>query len=85
MEDDPGCHRHVERRGGAADGDADRDVDLQRPCAVLLGNETRGLSRGLRALADVTVRIPIGGTASSLNVAVAAGIVLHDLARRLRP
>ena len=61
------------------------DVDLQRPCAVLLGNETRGLSRGLRALADVTVRIPIGGTASSLNVAVAAGIVLHDLARRLRP
>ncbi len=60
-------------------------AELPRPCAVLLGNETVGLSRALRDLADVTVRIPIGGTASSLNVAVAAGIVLHDLARRVRP
>ena len=61
------------------------DAELTPPCAVLLGNETVGLSRGLRDLADVTVRIPIGGAASSLNVAVAAGIVLHDLARHLRP
>ena len=60
------------------------DAELSRPCAVLLGNETAGLSRALRDLADITVRIPIGGVASSLNVAVAAGIVLHDLARRVR-
>ena len=61
------------------------DAELHRPCALLLGNETAGLSRALRDLADVTVRIPIAGTASSLNVAVAAGIVLHELARRVRP
>lgn len=67
-------------------GDVDLvDAELRRPCALLLGNETRGLSRGLRELAEVTARIPIGGTASSLNVAVAAGISLHELARRLRP
>lgn len=72
----------------ATDEQGDVEVstaDLNRPCAVLLGNEATGLSRALRDLADVTVRIPIGGTASSLNVAVAAGIVLHELARRVRP
>jgi tRNA G18 (ribose-2'-O)-methylase SpoU len=60
------------------------DAAIGRPCALLLGNETAGLSRALLDLADVTVRIPIGGTASSLNVAVAAGIALHELARRRR-
>ena len=72
----------------ATDEHGDVDIaaaDLARPCALLLGNETAGLSRALRDVADVTVRIPIGGTASSLNVAVAAGIVLHELARRVRP
>jgi TrmH family RNA methyltransferase len=46
---------------------------------VLLGTERTGLARGLRELADVTLRIPMAGTASSLNVAVAHGIVLHAL------
>jgi tRNA G18 (ribose-2'-O)-methylase SpoU len=69
----------------ATDEDAEidlADAAIERPCAVLLGSETSGLSRTLRDLADVTVRIPMGGSASSLNVAVAAGIVLHDVARR---
>lgn len=67
------------------DGDIDiADADLRAPCALLLGNETSGLSRALRDRSDVTVRIPIGGTASSLNVAAAHAIVLHELARRLR-
>jgi TrmH family RNA methyltransferase len=65
------------------DGGVDiADAELRRPCALLLGNEATGLSRGLRDIADLTVRIPIGGSASSLNVAVAAGIALHELARR---
>ena len=50
-----------------------------RPAVVLLGTERTGLARGLRDLADVTLRIPMAGTASSLNVAVAHGIVLHTL------
>jgi TrmH family RNA methyltransferase len=60
------------------------DVDLapgavRPPALVLLGTERTGLARGLRDLADVTVRIPMAraGSASSLNVAVAHGIVLH--------
>jgi tRNA G18 (ribose-2'-O)-methylase SpoU len=71
----------------ATDEDAPADIAdaaITPPCALLLGNETAGLSRALRDVADVAVRIPIGGTASSLNVAVAAGIALHELARRRR-
>lgn len=49
------------------------------PAVVLLGTERTGLARGLRELADVSLRIPMSGTASSLNVAVAHGIVLHAL------
>jgi TrmH family RNA methyltransferase len=61
-------------------GDADLATGSVRPPALLLlGTERTGLSRGLRDLADVTLRIPMSGTASSLNVAVAHGIVLHSL------
>jgi TrmH family RNA methyltransferase len=79
----------------ATDEDGDRDVadltdvdDLDRdpaqgprPAALLMGSERTGLARGLRELADATIRIPMTGTASSLNVAVAHGIVLHALLR----
>jgi TrmH family RNA methyltransferase len=71
----------------ATDEEGDVDITVAGflpPCAVMLGNERGGLSRALRDRADVTVRIPIGGTASSLNVAAAHAILLHDLARRLR-
>jgi TrmH family RNA methyltransferase len=66
-------------------GDIDiADAPLTTPCALLLGNEAAGLSRSLLDAANLTVRIPIGGTASSLNVAAATAITLHELARRLR-
>ena len=60
------------------------DARLRAPCALLFGNEAGGLSRALRDRADLTVRIPIVGTASSLNVAAAHAIAIHELARRLR-
>lgn len=66
----------------ATDEDGDRDVAagaVRAPALLLLGTERTGLSRGLRELADVTLRIPMAGSASSLNVAVAHGIVLHAL------
>jgi TrmH family RNA methyltransferase len=66
----------------ATDEDGELDVApgaVARPAVLLLGTERTGLSRGLRDLADVTLRIPMSGSASSLNVAVAHGIVLHTL------
>jgi len=59
-------------------------VDLTGTCVVLLGNETTGLSAALRELADVEVAIPMMGKAHSLNVAVAAGIVLFERVRQLK-
>ncbi len=58
---------------------------LSRPGLLLLGTERTGLARGLRELADVTLAIPMTGTASSLNVAVAHGIVLHRLMTTVTP
>lgn len=54
-------------------------VALSRPALLLLGSERSGLARALRDLADHTLAIPMSGSASSLNVAVAHGIVLHHL------
>lgn len=71
----------------ATDEHGDVDIDdaaLEAPCALLLGNETTGLSRALLDSAALIVRIPIGGTASSLNVAAATAIVLFELAKRAK-
>jgi TrmH family RNA methyltransferase len=60
-------------------------VELTRPALLLLGSERTGLARSLRELADVTLAIPMVGSASSLNVAVAHGIVLHHLMSTVTP
>ena len=55
---------------------------LPLPLAILLGSEGPGLPDSLLARSDVTVRIPMTGTAESLNVAVAAGILMYETWRR---
>lgn len=67
-------------------GDADIfDVDLTAPTLLLVGNETTGLSSAWREGADRMLSIPMTGSASSLNAANAASIVLYEAVRqRLR-
>lgn len=55
---------------------------LARPLAILLGNEGTGLPDSLLSAAEERVRIPMSGTAESLNVAAAAAVVLYELKRR---
>lgn len=55
---------------------------LPRPSIILLGNEGTGLPDALVGAADSVVRIPMTGTAESLNVAAAAAVVLYELKRR---
>jgi tRNA G18 (ribose-2'-O)-methylase SpoU len=57
------------------------DVDLAGRCALIVGNEARGVGRELRSAA-LDVAIPTVGV-ESLNAAVAAGILLYE-ARRQR-
>jgi RNA methyltransferase, TrmH family len=56
-------------------------LDAPARVAIVVGNEGAGLSAAARERADKLVAIPIGGPVESLNVAVAAGILLHELAR----
>jgi len=58
------------------------DAPWQLPLALLLGSEGTGLPADLLAAADLQVAIPMTGTAESLNLAVAAGILLYEVRRR---
>jgi TrmH family RNA methyltransferase len=57
-------------------------ADLRPPVAILLGSEGSGLPADLLAAAGLRVAIPMTGTAESLNLAVAAGILLYEVRRR---
>ena len=58
------------------------DAAWQLPLVLLLGSEGTGLPDDLVAAADVRVAIPMTGTAESLNLAVAAGVLLYEARRR---
>ncbi len=59
-----------------------RDVDLSGPVVLVVGNETSGLSAGWRDRCDVLARIPMAGSASSLNAATAGSLMLYEAMRR---
>jgi RNA methyltransferase, TrmH family len=60
------------------------EARLPAPLAILLGSEGSGLPDDLLAAGDLRLRIPMTGTAESLNLAVAAGILLYETWRRFR-
>jgi 23S rRNA (guanosine2251-2'-O)-methyltransferase len=66
---------------GEATQDYDR-VDLDRPLALVVGNEGKGISRLLREHCDFLVRLPMRGQVNSLNAAVAGSIVLYHAWRQ---
>ncbi|HEX2953574.1 MAG TPA: TrmH family RNA methyltransferase [Bacillota bacterium] len=55
------------------------EVDFTKPTVLLLGNETEGLSKNYKSSCHQLVKIPIWGSASSLNVACAASISLYEI------
>lgn len=58
------------------------DLDLTEPCAIVLGNEHRGVSEEFQKLADKTFYIPMRGMIQSLNVSVAAAVSLYEAQRQ---
>jgi 23S rRNA (guanosine2251-2'-O)-methyltransferase len=56
-------------------------VEYAAPTALVLGAEGKGLHEQVRKHCDMLVRIPMAGKISSLNVSVAAGIVLFEWKR----
>jgi tRNA G18 (ribose-2'-O)-methylase SpoU len=59
------------------------EADLSGRCAIVVGNESDGLSPDLVKLCDTMVTIPMRGAANSLNVTVAAGIMLHEWTKQI--
>ncbi|MGB5812928.1 MAG: RNA methyltransferase [Polyangiales bacterium] len=87
--DAPACARrlkadgysiHVATMGGTHQP---RDLAAQSKVALVFGNEHRGVSGEMTALADGTFAIPMRGFAESLNVSVAAAIAVHDVTSRV--
>ncbi len=58
------------------------EEDLKPPFCLWVGNEETGLLPETREAMDALIRIPMGGGAHSLNVAVAAGILLFEADRQ---
>lgn len=65
-----------------AAGRAYWEADLTGPVAVVVGSERHGVSAAWLAAADRIVSIPMPGPSDSLNVAVAAGIVVFEAVRQ---
>jgi 23S rRNA (guanosine2251-2'-O)-methyltransferase len=68
----------LDERGDRSYDNADYDAK----CAIVLGAEGNGLHENVRKACDFLLRIPMSGPIPSLNVSVAAGIVLFDWKRQ---
>lgn len=67
---------------GEKSGETVSEVQLTGPSVLILGSEDKGISRELISLSDHQVKIPMTGNIGSLNVSVAAGILLYEIVRQ---
>ncbi len=69
---------------GAA-GEADKTIyetDINMPLALVMGAEEKGMRRLTREQCDFLVKIPMQGSVDSLNVSVAAGVLMYEAFRQ---
>jgi TrmH family RNA methyltransferase len=60
------------------------DVDYRCPMVIIVGNERHGLPESIREAADVVVRLPMVGRATSLNVSAATAALVYEVIRQRR-
>lgn len=58
------------------------EADMDGPVALIMGSEEDGISDALIRIADELVKIPMKGKIGSLNVSVAAGVVMYEVVKR---
>ncbi len=57
-------------------------TDFTGGCALVIGNEGRGVGRLIKEKCDITVSLPMLGEINSLNASVAAGIIMYEITRQ---
>lgn len=67
--------------GADMEGESYYSVKLERPIALVIGNEGKGISRLVKEHCDVIVSIPLMGKISSLNASNAAAILMYEVVR----
>jgi TrmH family RNA methyltransferase len=65
--------------GATLDGDSMGNIAFSKPCCLVIGNESKGISSPVLAAVSQRVSIPRRGGAESLNAAVAAAILLSKI------
>lgn len=71
----------------AADARAEKPLfkaPLSGPIALIIGNESKGLSETINKRIDLKVKIPMFGEISSLNLSVAAAVIMYEIVRQRR-
>ena len=58
------------------------DCDFKEPCAIIMGNEEKGIYPALMKVCDEKFKIPMTGDFESLNVGVATGMILYEVMRQ---
>ncbi|MBN8667886.1 MAG: 23S rRNA (guanosine(2251)-2'-O)-methyltransferase RlmB [Chitinophagales bacterium] len=61
------------------------DCDFKEPCAIVMGGEEKGVYPALMKICDETMKIPMVGNFESLNVSVAAGMILYEALKQRLP
>ncbi|HMB21331.1 MAG TPA: TrmH family RNA methyltransferase, partial [Anaerolineales bacterium] len=75
---------NIQLIGTSAHGDVDYQTLVPKaPWVLVLGTEQKGLSTAQTNACDVTVSLPMKGRVSSLNLAVAAGVLLYQYSEKM--
>ena len=68
-----------------AEADAEQtlwDIDMKRPLTFVVGSEGKGLRPTVKKMCDYLIKIPMKGGVNSLNVSMAAGILVYEALRQ---
>ncbi len=68
--------------GADMDGSDYTTVDFNAPCALVIGNEGKGIGQLIAKKCDELVSLPMCGRINSLNASVAAGILMYEVVRK---
>ena len=70
--------------GADMDGNDYEKIDFDCPCALVIGNEGKGIGELTAKKCDEIVSLPMNGKINSLNASVAAGILMYEVVRKRR-